>query len=69
MLRLLAAAWACGRAAATSVAFVTPANANNAAPAVVALLRVRRFLPRAGLFIAARPSEHRRPSGDLTCVS
>lgn len=40
-----------------AVAFVTPANTANAAPAAVALLRVRRFVPpSSGFFVVARPS-------------
>ena len=48
---------AVARRARAAVAFVTPANTANAAPAAVALLRVRRFVPSSsGFFVVARPS-------------
>ena len=48
---------AIARRARAAVAFVTPANTANAAPAAVALLRVRRFVPpSSGFFVVARPS-------------
>jgi len=48
---------AVARRARAAVAFVTPANTANVAPAAVALLRVRRFVPSSsGFFVVARPS-------------